>query len=175
MVAFISSSQFLLRYDFRWCGKNVLDNGTQAGYDDLVDPATPAGAVIAAFIAESSEVVMAAAAIGKRYTVDDLTTYGGQLLVRIVSDLVMGLILKRRVRSAEDTAAFSAAYTEALDYLEQLRRGERIFFAVPKVPEAGLMTAADERPRPGSCQPPLISENSRIFGVRPLRGECWGC
>lgn len=138
MTTFVSNAQFLVLYDGRWVGKNVLDDGTASTVASLQDPTSPGGLVLAALILEASEMLMAAAAVGARYSITDIATYGGSLLIRIVSDLTMGLILKRRARALSDEAALSGPYAEALQYLEQLRRGERIFFAVPDVPEAGL-------------------------------------
>ena len=163
MPSFITPTDFLLRYDFRWVGKNITDNGIAADQGQCA-----ASPVIAAFIQEASDMVMAAAAIGDRYSLDDITKYGGTLLTRIVSDLTMGLILKRRARALDDEKSLSGPYEEALEYLELLRRGERIFYAVPNVPEAGLPATATMLPTPG-IQPPLISENTRIFG---LIGPC---
>lgn len=160
MPSFITPAQFLVRYDYRWVGKNITDTGVPATEAQCL-----ASPVLAAFIEEASEMVMGASAVAARYSVDDLTTYGGALLVRITSDLTMGLILKRRARAAEDNEAFTSAYREALDYLEQLRRGERIFYAVPNVPEAGLPTTQNLAPTPAALGQPLITDNSRIFGT----------
>lgn len=165
MISFCSNSQFLLRYDGRWVGKNVLDDGTAATVADLADPLTTGGAVLAAFIAEASEDVMAAAAVGARYSVDDISTYGGSLLVRIVSDLTMGKILKRRARAVTDEKSLSGPYDEALAYLEQLRRGERIFYAVPDVPEAGLPGSTPMNPITLNGVPIITSQGT--IGIGP--------
>lgn len=163
-ITFITNAQFLVRYDRRWVGKNMLDDGTSATEADLLDTGTVAGGRLEQLIQEASELVMAAAAVGARYSVNDLVTYGGQLLVRIVSDLTVGLILKRRARALTDENELSGPYAEAMGYLEQLRRGERIFFAVPDVPEAGLPGEATMLPTPG-FQPPMWTQYaSRLFG-----------
>lgn len=171
MPTFITNSQFLVRYDARWVGKNITDTGVAATQAEMIDPLSGPGSVIAAFTAEASEIVMAAAAVGARYSEADLTTYGGQLLVRIVSDLTMGLILKRRARATQDAEALSQPYAEALEYIEQLRRGERIFFNVPDVPEAGLPGTADMNNLPGFGPPTLSQESVRYFGYPA--GGCW--
>ncbi len=146
MTTFVSNTSFLQLYDGRWVGKNVLDDGTAASVASLQDPTSPGGIVLAAILLEASEMVMAAAAVGARYSISDLATYGGSLLIRVTSDLAMGLLLKRRARAVTDERALSKPYSEALDFLEQLRRGERIFFAVPDVPEAGLPGTAPMEP-----------------------------
>lgn len=122
-ITFITNAQFLVRYDRRWVGKNMLDDGMAATEADLLDTGTVAGARLEQLIQEASELVMAAGAVGARYSVNDLVTYGGQLLVRIVSDLTVGLILKRRARALTDENELSGPYAEAMGYLEQLRRG----------------------------------------------------
>ena len=163
-ITFITNAQFLVRYDARWVGKNMLDDGTAASAADLADEGSVPGARLEQLIQEASELVMAAGAVGARYSVSDLVTYGGQLLVRIVSDLTVGLILKRRARALTDENQLSGPYAEAMGYLEQLRRGERIFWAVPDVPEAGLPGTGTMLPTPG-FQPPLWTQYAtRVFG-----------
>lgn len=159
MPSFITAAQFLTRYDYRWVGQNITDTGTPATESGVL-----ASPVLAALIADASDDVMAAAAVGDRYSVDDLATYGGNLLVRIVADLTMGLILKRRARAVKDEKDLSGPYTEAMDKLEALRRGERIFYAVPGVPEAGLPGTASMLPIPGINPPNWTQQANRYFG-----------
>ena len=179
-LVFITNEEFLVRYDWRWVAKNMLDaqygtsNKSVSTYDNLVDPLSEeGGTTLATLINEASELVMAAAAVGARYSVDDLLIVpdatpprpgGGALLQRIVSDLTMGLILKRRARATEDTTQLFQPYAEALEYIEQLRRGERIFFMVPLVPEAGLPEAASSVPIPGIDPPNITQQSLRLFG-----------
>ncbi len=176
MVPFVTNTAFLVRYDWRWCAKNLLD-GPTAGTSsppptltDLQNPSSAAGSVLATLITEASEILMAAAAVAARYTEDDVRTYGGSLRDRIVSDLTMGLVLKRRGRAVTDEKDLSGPYTEALEYIEALRRGERIFWAVPNVPEAGLPGTADGNPFPfpygllPGHVPPLSAQSVRYFG-----------
>lgn len=166
MPAFITVQQFLQRYDWRWVSQNITDTGVPATEASLTDSITPSVSYLrlTAFIEEASEMVMAAAAVGARYSLSDIETYGGSLLIRITSDLVIGAILKRRVRAGSDNEAFTSAYEEALNYLELLRRGERIFYAVPNVPEAGLPATQNLAPSLTLGQP-LITDNVRIFGT----------
>lgn len=159
MPSFITTEQLVVRYDWRWIAKNITDTGVPATEDDVLTSTK-----IAAFIEEASEMVMGAAAVGARYSLSDLETYGGALLTRIVSDLVVGAIIKRRVRATKDDEAFTAAYEEAQRYLELLRRGERVFYAVPNVPEAGLPSTVNLAPTPAAAGSPLITDNVRIFG-----------
>ena len=168
MQPFLDNTSFLIRYDWRWVAKNVTDgttltNNVAATLSEL-QGATGGGAVLATLITEASELVMAASAVGARYTEDDLRTYGGSLLTRIVADLTMGLVLKRRGRALTDEDELSKPYAEALEYLEQLRRGERIFWNVPDVPEAGLPATSSMEPRVGIDPPTVSMMAGRYFG-----------
>lgn len=177
MAPFLSNSDFLIRYDWRWCAKNLTDgttltNNVAATLAEL-QGTTGGGAVLTILLTEASELVMAAAAVGARYTEADIRSRpldnppymgGGALLARIVADLTMGLILKRRARALTDEDELSKPYAEALAYLEQLRRGERIFWAVPNVPEAGLPESASMEPRVGIDPPTQSMMAGRYFG-----------
>ncbi len=159
MPAFATGADLTVRYDWRWIGNNITDSGTPANESQVIN-----SPIIAILIAEASEDVMAAAAVGNRYTVQDLQQYGGLLLTGIVCALVMGKILKRRARAAKDEEALTLSYTEALGYLEQMRRGERIFYSVPDVAEAGVPHTANMAPPLGFGQP-LITDEVRFFGT----------
>lgn len=180
MPTFISNTDFLKRYDWRWVAVNVLDGSTATTsatpptLAQLQDDTSASGSVLKTLIDDASDMVLAAALIGARYSVDDVTTYGGNLLLRIVSGLTVGLILKRRNRATPDQESLSADYAEALEYLENLRQGDRIFYAVPNVPEAGLPATASMSPVVG-INPPLITTCAgRYFGSgRPTPGG--GC
>lgn len=163
MNPFATNSQFLDRHDGRWVAKNVLDDGTAPTVAQLADTSTAAGARLEQLITDASEKLMAAASVGARYSVDDLVTYGGNLVVSITCDLAVGPILKRRGRAVDNYEKYSAAYAEACEYVEQLRRGDRIFFAVPGVPEAGLPASADMAPDP-NLPPNLAAQARRYFG-----------
>ncbi len=173
MVPFITNTEFLQRFDGRWISQNLLDNGTVPSIASLQDITSPGGAVLAEMLSDASEMVMGAAAVGKRYTEDDLRINlvatpphpgGGALLLRVVSNLAMGLILMRRGRAISDERALSGPYTDALAALEELRRGERVFWAVPLVPEAGLAAVAGLGPIPGIDPPTIVQLAGRYFG-----------
>jgi hypothetical protein len=185
---FLTNAEFLVRYDSRWVGKQLLDTGAASGPVDLSDPEGPGGAVLAEFVAEASDLVLSACAVGDRYSEEDLYALvevpdsrghdRGKLLKRVVADLTMGLILKRRVRASKDEESFNLPYREALEYLELLRRGERIFYQVPGVPEAGLPDTAAMLPNDPAAadpnfQPAAISQNTRIFGDVFTRRGGW--
>lgn len=175
MVPFVTNAEFLVRHDWRWVAKNVLD-GPTAGTSsppptlaDLQDPSTAAGSVLYVLLQDASEELMSAAAVAARYSESDIRTYGGSLVKSIVSGLAVGPLLERRDRAAEDYAALSAAYDRARERVEELRRGERIFWAVPDVPEAGLPGTQTQNAYPFGLLPGQIPPTSaiaaRYFGV----------
>lgn len=169
MTPLLTNAQLFNYVDSRWVAKNLLDDGTAASLADMLDTGTVAGARLEILITAASEKLMSAAAIGARYSETDVRTYGGELSRSITAGLSMGPVLHRRGRAVTDYAKLSAQYDEAEAYIEQLRRGERIFFAVPDVPEAGLPASADMGPNP--LQPPNIAcQASRYFGF-PAAGD----
>lgn len=181
MIPFVSNAEFFLRYDGRWVGKNILDDGTAATIAEMtavasIDPVTGditynnlSGQRVKVLAQDASEELMSAAAVGARYTEEQLREYGGNLLLSIVSGLMLGPILQRRGRAVDDFESLSASYTLARTRVEELRRGERIFFNVPDVPEAGLPTTATTDPVCG-VNPPLLTQQAvRYFGT-PVGG-----
>lgn len=182
MDSFITNQQFFDRYDGRWIGKNINDDGTAATITEMTAISSlgpppwlipvytnPSGQRVQQLLMDASEELMSAAAVGARYTEDQLREFGGNLLLNIVSGLAIGVILQRRGRAVEDFEKLSASYTLARERVEELRRGERIFFNVPDVPEAGLPGVASSNPLPG-IDPPLLTQAAvRYFGY-PIGG-----
>lgn len=175
MVPFVSVSQFLQRVDSRWVGMNLLDDGTRATAVQMTNVNTTAGATLYALLQDASEELMAAAAVGARYTEDEIRTYGGNLVLSIVSGLALGPVLERRVRAVTDTQRLSAMYDRAASRVEELRKGERIFWAVPNVPEAGVTEVADNTPVLGLECPNLVQESGRYFGATGACNGGTGC
>jgi hypothetical protein len=180
MAAFVTNEEFFVAYDWRWVAKQVLDgvsassSAAPPGLAELQSTSTPAGSVVYTLIQQASDLVLAAATIGGRYSPDDVSAYGGTLLKRITCDLTMGLVLKRRAMAMADLEKLFKPYAEALEYLELLRRGERIFYAVPGVtPEAGIPSTASMLPQPGVNCPIITTQASRYFGNGPVNGT--GC
>lgn len=175
-MAFLTAAQFVQRYDVRRVGDWLKDDNTRATAADIANPVTTAGAIVALALEEASELIVAAGAVGKRYTRADLAglvanttaTPSGYLLQRLTADLAFGLLVKRRALPHEETEALGPAYGEALAYLEALRRGDRIFFDVADVPEAGLPDHTDMHgPVPQFDCPRLMSSNVPFFGCQP--------
>lgn len=177
MPALITNAVFLEYHDFRWVGKNMLDTepGTSATYAQLIDTNSVAGARLERLISAASEMLLAAACGQARYSLEDIQTHGGHLRDMIVANLTVGPVLTRRDRPSEDEDALSLSYKQAVNYLELLQKGERIFYAVPDVPEAGLPGTASMAPRLG-IDPPLLTQcATRYFGTgRPNSYGCGG-
>lgn len=162
----LSAEQFFTYHDYRWVAKNMLDAGSPASLADMIDSGTTSGARIAEFIEMGEGQLFAATAIGDRYSVDDVVLYGGALARWIVANITIGPVLGRRDRAVTDEKKLSLQFELAQEYLEQLRRGERIFALVPNVPEAGLPGTATMLPLPG-VNPPLITQQAvRYFGCQ---------
>lgn len=163
MTPLITNAIFFDYCDHRWIAKNILDDNTAATLADMLDTNTTAGARLERLITAASEQLMSAASVAARYSEDDVRTYGGELSRMITAGLAIGPILDRRGRAVENYDKMSAQYNKATDYIEQLRRGERIFFAAPGVPEAGLPASADMAP--DLLNPPNIAAQAgRYFG-----------
>lgn len=173
MAVFLTNTQFLQRYDWRWVAKNVYDDGAvgvtgaagAATLAELQAGTTNGGAVLTQMIADAEALLMSAAAVSNRYTATQIAAYDPVLAARIVSDLTVGEVLKRRARAVADESVLNAAYTAALDQLEALRRGERIFPNVPDVPQAGLPATASMNPVAGVGPPLITTSAARYFGV----------
>lgn len=173
-LLFATNEQVLDRFDGRWIGQNILDNGQSATVADLIDPLTTAYTRLQNLIGDASEMLLSAASVSARYSISDLQTYGGNLLVNITAGLAMGPILKRRGRAVTTNKMISDAFNEAMSYIEQLRRGDRIFAMVPNVPEAGLGFTTGMS---GCCTVPyggadITAMSGRYFGVSSGAGGC---
>jgi hypothetical protein len=174
-LLFCLNQDVLNRFDGRWIGMNILDNGQSATIAQLTDPVFPLpytgpALLLQNLIGDASEFLMSAAAVGARYAVTDLQTYGGNLLINITAGLSMGPILKRRSRPVTANKMISDAYTEAMQYIEQLRRGDRIFAMVPNVPQAGLPGLAYMTPFVPFGGPDVTQVTQRYFGNNILPG-----
>jgi hypothetical protein len=138
---------------------------TAAQLNDLLDPTTVSGARVAEFINVGEDMLFGATVIGDRYSVQDVVQFGGALARWIVAYLTIGPVLGRRTRAVTDEQFLSLNYTRAENYVESLRRGERVFYRVPFVPEAGLPGTTPQAPIPG-VNPQLITQRAvRYFGV----------
>lgn len=170
-MALLTVTEFLDRYDQRAVAQRLLDDGQDAPDWELIDATSVAGRRLLAAIADSEGLLVAAAAVGKRYDADELQAVvdagdnsSARIIKRIVADLAFGLILKRRSLPSGEFQALAPGYAEATALLELVRRGDRVFPDIPGVAVAGLPDVVSSIPRPGD-QPQLWSSNVRLFGV----------
>lgn len=158
-MPYATSSQFLERYDRRRVGELCRDNNTSATTGEIVSP----DAVVLAMLNDASGMIDSAVRAGRRYSTSDLAalpTNSNYLLVRLCCDLAYGLLVARRGYNATDQFAMSPLYTAALQTLEQLRNGERVFVTDGAM-DAGLPTTAVI----GRDINHITAEASRHFGV----------
>lgn len=107
------------------------DPDTIVSADDL-----PTTQCVLDVLADASGEVDAACLIAQRYTPYQLANLDGNslnMLKRLVCTLAFTFLRRRRGFEGEDLEEFK----QALEMLEQLRKGERIFGDVPGVAEAG--------------------------------------
>ena len=119
---YCSPAEFIQRYDVRIVGDLLSDTGTR-----LDQAAVIASTTLRTFLYDASGMVESACLVGEKYDPDDLNALLGaslQFLKRIVADLTFGLLRMRRGHK-EDTPM--PGYDMALQWLERLRLGERIF------------------------------------------------
>ena len=137
-MSYATPADFLARYDARIVGDIVADDGVQVSSSGLLtDPN------LLASLADASGDVESACLFGERYTPDDLAALTGNsqsLLKRIVCDVAMAYLLKRRPSAdpQNDIARLEAAER----ILERLRKGEQVFYRGDDIDPAGVIDTA---------------------------------
>lgn len=156
-LGYCTIAEFLNFADLRTVGDLVSDT-------DERETSLTNNDVLLAAIQRASGMVESAAVIGNRYLPSDLAALTGsaqQLLIGLVADLVIGILYKRRPNKGDPPGS----YKEALDMLQQLREGERIFptqeSADAGLPEHQIETPIDVENRNG-----LSVVAHRYFGRR---------
>jgi phage gp36-like protein len=160
-MAYATPAQFLVRYDARRLGQLVRDDGTKATPAELLSDDN-----LAAVLDDASGMIDAAVLRGGRYESSDLTDLTGQseaYLVRLCCDLAYGLLVERRGFSQGEAQVSAGGYTRALQTLDQLAEGQRVF-NVDKAIQAGKPRRAviDKKLQ-------LISSTRRLFGDLTVR------
>jgi hypothetical protein len=183
----ISPAEFLRRYDRRRVAQLLADDGVPVEDDELEENET-----LQLLLLDSTQMLASAVMVGKRYSQDDLYYLAGMtktgdtyaerdteidgvevplspdrhLVRRIISDLVYGELVSRRGYSADEINNLAPKYGLALQQLQLLRDGERIFSTVDQVPETGArVEVVDQTRRTSANSPNLLSNRTRIFGV----------
>lgn len=162
-TSYATPTQFLDRYDVRTVGDLLSDTDVSLSSGEVLTSTR-----LQALLDQASGEIETAAVAGLRYRPDDLDALitnggnGAQYLVGLVCDLAMYKLMNRRP-SPVATAPPGPAQA-ALDALQMLRDGERIFGFV----EAGVagMTVTKVS---GQCS--IVSSAQRYFGF-PLCGGC---
>lgn len=177
---FLTATEFLDRYDARLSRQRLLDRGQDADLEDLTDESTDAGRRLRTAIDDAEGLLVSAAAVGTRYRVKDLldvvnagVSASASTIKRVVADLALGIVLKRRSLPAEEFKQLAPGYDEAVAFLQLIRSGERVFPDIPGVPEAGLPSIGSNVPGQSLVPPPLLwtQTGGRLFG-NLFPGDC---
>lgn len=174
MSQFITNTELTYHIDYRRIGDLLTQDNERASLATITDSSSSSGAIVLLMIQTASEQIVAAATVGNRYTrdiLDNLAATGtgsAFLLKRLTAMLTFGLLVSRRALPPEQVAAMAPEFQAAQEYLELLRRGDRIFFDVPDVAEAGLPTTASMTPTALAGGPPTWTQTAgRFFGCSP--------
>lgn len=139
--SYATPTQLLNAYDARQVGDLVGDVNTRVSANDLLTDNN-----LQAALDWASGQVEAACLRGARYTPDDLNALTGMsqaMLVGLVCDLAFWRLTVRRNPSAQPTEAYRAA----MELLDRLGLGERIFgleeTAAAGLPESTFVTQQD--------------------------------
>lgn len=166
-MSFASAAQFTVAYDNRATRESLSDTGVPVTGDLANDPN------LLQLLEESSEMILSACEVGARYNKDDLdalaaSTTVGFLLRRLTIDLTHGLVVSRRGRAAADVTRLSPRYALALQMLDQLAAGKRLFpgIAGDTHAKAGLPETVTN-PIPSSPTQTLSQRASRVFPYNP--------
>lgn len=162
----VTGVDVVARYDARRVCDLVGDAGVRA------DPATvAANDNLLTIVDDAIDMLLSAVRVASRYSTADLEVdpppavggTGKPLVKRIVADLTFGLLTARRGYSADEQGKLSPRYFEALQLLEQIRRGDRIF-DVDAAAAAGLPGTVNIDDAVG--RPNFIADHCRFFGYR---------
>lgn len=163
-MAYATPQDLLNRYDAR----RVADLVSDAGSRTLAPQSSP---VVAACLDDASGQVDAACRVAQRYTAAELSGLTGNaqaMLVRLVCDLAYGMLVARRGYTANDAAVMAPREKFALDMLEALRRGERLFSGEDQA-EAGVNVETLRTRTTGySSGTDLVGRSSRLWGNRSV-------
>lgn len=160
VTSYATPADITARYDLRtlgdWCG----DQGRRV---DPVSLKTDTNMLTA--LADASGDIESACFVSAKYSADDLnalTTQSLSLLKRICSDIACGYLASRR---PDLNNPYETRYLQALEKLEQLRNGQRIFSLLEHA-EAGLIDSEVETPIDVEARNMTTLISRRYFGRR---------
>lgn len=161
--SYADGNDFLERYDARRLADLVADDGIR------VTTGISANANLLTSLYDATAEINSAVLIGKRYTTDDLRTKltdtGYYLLKRLTCDLAYGYLVARRGLAASDTNVLGPRIQIALQQLEMLKSGTKIFDKLTDdIPEAGLATTVNAL----NANTSLVNNSLTYFGYGPL-------
>ncbi|WP_321377114.1 hypothetical protein [Trichococcus shcherbakoviae] len=131
-MAYAIPSDMAARYDLNTISDLLSDSGEPVA--NITD-----NSILLAILESSSGRVDAALLVSDNYTTAELASLTGNslaLLKDIVCDLGMARLMRRRPEKLGDEAV-AAVSKDAEEYLDRLRRGDRLF-DIPAHREAGL-------------------------------------
>lgn len=174
--SYCSASRLFAFHDWRTAADAVVDSDTtpRPTKASLVDSGSQYGAIIAATLLSASGEVEAACLVGKRYQPTDLQSLTGSglaFLEKLVADLAFWHLCQRRQPIAANPDNVPGARS-AVDMLERLRIGERIF-AFDEAAAAGLPSVVEPAAAntwQGERQ--TVRQAQRFFGTRGRDRDC---
>ena len=177
-MAYCTGAQFLERYDARRVSELIRDDGVKLSTGFAAYCISNANLLAA--LEDASAEIDAAAFVGKRYSKDRLTTLvavdsggklvntGGFLLLRLVADIAYANLVSRRGLAATETSQLSPNGSKALEMLQLIRSGERIFDTSDGGnADAGLMQTVKLT---GTQASNMLNSSFRYFGAIPNNG-----
>ncbi len=160
LTPYASPQDLLERYDVRTVGELASDTGIP-----LTAQQMKTSARILAAILDASGALESACIVGNRYTPHDLQSLTGasaNFCKMLVCDLAMGRLVMARP-TKDETPQF---YTMALQWLERLRLGERIF-GLQETADAGARITEDPFLESDLARLNLATyQCQRLFGIR---------
>lgn len=164
-TGYCTVDEFLVYCDRRTVARLLSDENAAVDDGDLADDPKLASILLAA-----SGMLEAACIAGMRYIPTDLsglTGSGKQFLKWIVSQLAHGVLVLRR---PEKKQPLPVGYEQALDYLERLRLGERIF-PITETAEAGIYNLEHREESDLQAEQLSTWRAQRLFGIRNTRSR----
>ena len=136
-MAYASSADLTARFDSQIIRDLASDSGTQVEEGDLATDVK-----VQAALDDASGRVEAALTVARIYSTDDLDALTGNslaMLKRIVCELAMAFLIGRRQEKMLDEG-LQRVEQKSEEYLDRLRKGERLFGANEEAQDAGLPT-----------------------------------
>lgn len=116
-----SISELSARYDTRVLAQLVSDTDTAAG-------SISSNSILTAMLEDATAIVQSAVYQGQTYTSSQMATIAAAknpLLIRLVCDIAVQKLHARRMRDMP--SHLQSSYDEAMDLLDELRKGTRVF------------------------------------------------